>query len=192
MTLLILGLGNPGSKYQGTRHNAGFHIVELLASQFNVKLKKSFLKPYEIGQFNHLGNKYILVKPLTFMNNSGAVIPSLLSKYKLTNNNLLVVVDNLDIAKGLLKFKLKGSDGGHNGLKSINDYIGTQEYKRLFVGIGRPEKGEPIVEYVLSKISDSRVVEAEKRAAEGILKLSEEPINQVINFLNRRISDKQD
>ncbi len=189
MTLLIIGLGNPGTRYRGTRHNTGFDVVDKMASKFCVKFKKSFFKPYEIAIANSNNDKYILVKPTTYMNNSGIVIPSLLSKYKLTNNNLLIVVDNLDIAEGQLKFKLKGSDGGHNGLKSINEYIGTGEYKRLFIGIGRPEKGASIVDYVLAPINNEDVYNAEDRALEGILKLSSMPVSQVMNFLNRRVSE---
>lgn len=189
MTLIIVGLGNPGSKYQGTRHNTGFDVVDKIASKLNTKFKKSFLKPYLIAKGKYNNHKYILVKPLTYMNNSGVILPGLLSKYKVTNSNLVVVVDNLDISKGLLKFKLKGSDGGHNGLKSINEYLGTTEYKRLFVGIGRPEKGEPIVDYVLAPIEDPKVYEAEDRAVKGLMDLPDSDISQITNFLNRRVCE---
>lgn len=189
MTLLIIGLGNPGSKYQGTRHNTGFDVVDIIASKLGIKFRKKFFSPYEIAKSNLDNNKIILVKPTTYMNLSGLVIPQLLRKYKITNNNIVVVVDNLDIQKGLLKFKTKGSDGGHNGLKSINDYLGTNEYKRLFVGIGRPEKGESIVEYVLAPIEDDNVFAAEKRAADGLLKIPYEDISQIVNYLNRKKID---
>ena len=120
---------------------------------------------------------------------SGEIIPDLLNKYKLTINNLIIVADNLDIDIGLLKFKLKGSDGGHNGLKSINACLGTSDYKRLFIGIGRPQKGESITDYVLSKISENDILDAEIRAVEGLLKLPTENINQIMNYLNRRKID---
>lgn len=191
MTLLIVGLGNPGIKYQGTRHNTGFNVVDKMALKLGVKLKKSFFNPYQIAKSKFGNHKYILVKPLTYMNNSGAIIPGLLSKYNLTNSNLVIVVDNLDISKGQLKFKVKGSDGGHNGLKSINEYLGTVEYKRVFVGIGRPEKGEPIVDYVLSPIEDSSVFDAEDRAVKGLFNLPDNEISQIMNFLNRRVSESR-
>ncbi|QEN06221.1 aminoacyl-tRNA hydrolase [Thiospirochaeta perfilievii] len=190
MTLLVIGLGNPGSKYHGTRHNTGFDVVDKLASKFGVKFSKPFFKKYFITHITYNSNKFILVKPTTYMNRSGEVLPSLLSKYKLTNSSVVIVVDNLDIEKGLLKFKLKGSDGGHNGLKSINDYLGSNEYKRLFVGIGRPPKGESITEYVLSPIEDNEVLEAEDRAVEGLLRLTSDSISQVMNYINRRKIDK--
>lgn len=189
MTLLIIGLGNPGNKYQGTRHNTGFDVLDIVASKLNIKFKKAFLKPYQIAQYKSNSCKFILIKPLTYMNRSGEILPGLLRKFKLTNSNIVVVVDNLDINKGLLKFKLKGSDGGHNGLKSINDYLGTTEYKRLFIGIGRPESGEKIVDYVLAPIEDSAVLNAENRAAEGLLRIPYDDISQIINYLNRKKID---
>ncbi|MGL1891934.1 MAG: aminoacyl-tRNA hydrolase [Spirochaetaceae bacterium] len=189
MTFLIIGLGNPGFKYSGTRHNAGFDVVNKMASKFSVNFKKPLFKNYYIAKIRHENNLFILIKPNTFMNRSGEVIPGLLYKYKLTHNNLIVVVDNLDINKGYLKFKLKGSDGGHNGLKSIYDYIGTNEYKRLFVGIGRPTDGESIIEYVLSKMEDSAIFDAIDRSVQGLLKLPTDRIDQIMNYLNRRKLD---
>lgn len=189
MPLLIIGLGNPGSKYNKTRHNTGFDVVDKIASKFGVKFYRPLFKSYRIAKIKNKEFPSILIKPETFMNRSGEILPGLLSKYKLTNNNIVIVADNLDIAKGLLKFKTKGSDGGHNGLKSINDYLGTTEYKRLFIGIGRPPQGESIPKYVLSKITDQAVFDAEDRAVEGLLKLQSEEISQVINFVNRRKND---
>lgn len=189
MTYLIVGLGNPGKKYAGTRHNTGFDVVDKIASKFGVKFFKPFFKQYNKAVVKLNNDRLILIKPTTYMNLSGAVIPGLLAKHKLTVENLIVVVDNLDIEKGLLKFKLKGSDGGHNGLKSINEYIGVNTYKRLFIGIGRPEKGTSVPEYVLSKITDENVFKAEDRAVEGILMMLNSDISQVMNFLNRRILD---
>lgn len=186
MTLLIIGLGNPGAKYYGTRHNTGFDVVDLIASKYGVKFKKPLLKSYHIAIVKDDENTFILIKPTTYMNRSGEILPGLLLKYRLTNNNIITVVDNLDIKKGLLKFKQKGSDGGHNGLKSINNCLGTTEYKRLFIGIGRPENGESVRDYVLSPISDDKILEAEKRAVEGLLKFPYNDINQITNFLNRR------
>lgn len=189
MTLLLVGLGNPGKKYAGTRHNTGFDVVDKLASRFSVKFKKAFFRPFQYTHFKYKSHKYVLVKPLTYMNRSGEILPGLLKRYKITNSNIIIIVDNLDISKGLNKFKLKGSDGGHNGLKSINEYIGTTEYKRLFIGIGRPEPGESVAEYVLAPITEESIFKAEERAVEGLLKLPETDINQVMNFLNRRKID---
>jgi peptidyl-tRNA hydrolase, PTH1 family len=189
VTLLLIGLGNPGTKFDGTRHNTGFNVVDKIALKFGVQFKKAILKPYQIAIIKNKNNKYILIKPLTYMNRSGVVIPGLLTKFKLTNNNIVIIVDNLDINKGNLKFKLKGSDGGHNGLKSVNEFIGTTEYKRLFIGIGRPEKGVSITDYVLSKIESNEVLEAENRAVDGILDLEGDNISQIMNYLNRRKID---
>ena len=189
MTLLLIGLGNPGSKYHGTRHNTGFDVVNKIASKFGVKFRKALFKPYYITKFKNNNNNYILIKPTTYMNRSGEIIPSLLEKYRLTNNNIVVIVDNLDIEKGYLKFKIKGSDGGHNGLKSINECLGTTEYKRLFIGIGRPVKGSSITEYVLAKIEDKRIFEAEDRAVDGLIKLTNDNVSQLMNYLNRRKID---
>lgn len=189
MTLLLIGLGNPGIKYSGTRHNTGFDVIDKIASKLGVKFRKPIFKSYHIAIFKDKDNKIILVKPTTYMNRSGEIIPSLLEKFKLTNSNLVIIVDNLDINKGFLKFKLRGSDGGHNGLKSINECLGTTEYKRLFIGIGRPVKGESVSDYVLSTIIDDTIFEAEDRAVEGLLRLPYENINQIMNYLNRRNID---
>lgn len=191
MTLLIVGLGNPGSKYSGTRHNTGFDVVDIIASKFGVKFHKPVFKSYYVAIVKYNSNKFILIKPNTFMNRSGEVLPGLLSKYKLTNKNIVIVVDNLDINSGFLKFKLKGSDGGHNGLKSINEFIGTNDYKRLFIGIGRPMRGESITDYVLAKIDDDKVFLAEHKAADSLLKIPDEDINQIMNYVNRRKIDKE-
>lgn len=191
MAVLLLGLGNPGLKYRDTRHNTGFHVVEKIAEKLGVRFKKKWFQPYLYAKARYEGEEFILVKPLTYMNRSGEILHYLMDKYNLVSDDLVVVVDNMDIQPGNLKLKMKGSDGGHNGLKSVNDYLMSTEYKRLFIGIGRPEKGCSVVDHVLGKINETEVYEAEDRAAEGLLMLPFNNSSQVMNYLNRRHSGSQ-
>jgi len=135
---LIAGLGNPGYRYKGTRHNAGFLIIEALAKTYKISLKKErgILSLSGKGRVN--GCDVILAMPLTYMNLSGQAVVPLLKKYKINQQDLLVVCDDLDLELGRQKLKASGSSGGHRGLKSIADVLESQEFSRLRIGIGRP------------------------------------------------------
>lgn len=146
---IIIGLGNPGTKYHHTRHNIGFLVLDALAEKHHTSWQK---KPdREIAEIEINGEKIILVKPQTFMNSSGKVIPSLL-KQGITTNNLLVVHDELEKPFGKIEFKTGGSHRGHNGLRSIMEHCGA-DFHRLRCGIGRPENKEDVPDYVLSNFS---------------------------------------
>src|SRR5690606_40901205 len=134
----IVGLGNPGRNYQRTRHNCGFLVLDALANKYNASWQTKGNK--EVTEIQISGEKIILVKPQTFMNNSGQVIPALL-KQGLTTENLLVVHDELEKACGVVEFKFGGSHRGHNGLRSIMAVCGAG-FMRLRCGIGRPERKE--------------------------------------------------
>lgn len=152
---IIIGLGNPGSKYQYTRHNIGFLVVDALAKKHHASWQKK--QNYEVAEIEMNGEKIILVKPQTFMNDSGKVIPALL-KQGLTTNNLLVVHDELEKPFGKVEFKTGGSHRGHNGLRSIIAACGA-EFHRLRCGIGRPESKEDVPDYVLSNFSKNENIE---------------------------------
>lgn len=152
---IIIGLGNPGAKYHYNRHNIGFLVLDALAEKHHASWQK---KPdRETAEIEVNGEKIILVKPQTFMNDSGKVVPSLL-KQGLTANNLLVVHDELEKAFGKVEFKTGGSHRGHNGLRSIIAVCGT-EFHRLRCGIGRPENREDVPDYVLSNFSKNENIE---------------------------------
>ncbi|MDN5249515.1 aminoacyl-tRNA hydrolase [Bartonella sp. TP] len=149
--IIIVGLGNPGDRYRYTRHNIGFLTIETLASLHNaIGFSKKF-NSY-ISEVNINSTKAILVKPATYMNLSGIAIAEIIRFYKLSLDSLLVIHDDLDLMPFQLRYKKGGGNGGHNGLKSIDSHFG-QNYKRLKIGIGRPEHKEEVANYVLSNFS---------------------------------------
>jgi len=147
---LIVGLGNPGFIYRHCRHNIGFLVVKRLAKLHKISLKKDRQTFSIIGKGKIDGQGLILAMPVTFMNLSGVAVVSLLKKYRIDLDNLLIICDDIDLEFGRLKIKPSGSSGGHRGLKSIIDKIGSQEFSRLRMGIGRPLKSIKAAEYVLS------------------------------------------
>lgn len=136
-TRIIVGLGNPGRQYAGTRHNAGWMVLDELAKRSSAPSHRNRLQA-EISEVKYKGFRLVIAKPQTYMNESGKSVSQLLNWYKISPDHMLVVVDDLDIPFGRLRMRPGGSPGGHNGLKSINREIGTTEYPRLRVGIGRP------------------------------------------------------
>ena len=151
MVKLIVGLGNIGSKYHETRHNVGFMAVDYMAKELDISFTedKTF-KAFIASTFLN-GEKVYLVKPTTYMNNSGITVRALLAFYNIDISDLLVIYDDLDMAVGKLRFRQKGSAGGHNGIKSIIAHIGSQEFDRLKVGIGRPKENMTVVNHVLTR-----------------------------------------
>lgn len=163
---IIFGLGNPGDKYAGTRHNVGFEIVEKIKETWNFpdfKFNKKFNA--EISKGDVEGKEILLVKPQTFMNLSGQAVASALDFYKLTPDDIIVIHDDLDIAVGKYRIAVDSSSAGHNGVQNIIETLATQKFKRLRVGIGEETKEGAIVcrtgvhDYVLGKFSEE---EAEK------------------------------
>lgn len=147
---LIVGLGNPGKEYEKTRHNIGFEVIDALSSKWNIPLNQAKHKGlYGVGYVN--GNKVILLKPLTYMNLSGESIIAVMNYFKVDIDDVVVLYDDLDLAVGKLRLRQKGSAGGHNGIKSTIAHLGTQEFNRIRIGIGRPITAMPITNYVLGR-----------------------------------------
>lgn len=148
---LVVGLGNPGIEYNNTRHNIGFMCIDSIANYFNVKLdSKKFNGEYV--QFNINGEKVILLKPLKYMNLSGEVIRDFVNFYKIDIKDILVICDDLDTDVGNYRLRYKGSSGGHNGLKNIEQNLSNNEYKRIKIGISNNKKFDT-KDYVLGKFS---------------------------------------
>ncbi len=143
---IIAGLGNPGSKYSGTRHNIGFRVIDRLSEEYNIRLEERDI--YVIGRGAIGGVDVILLKPLTFMNKSGLAVKKILKKRNVSPDRLIVVQDDLDIDTGAVKIRRNGSSGGHRGIESIIQELGTRDFVRVKVGIGR-DKDVPVEEYVL-------------------------------------------
>lgn len=153
---LIVGLGNPGKEYEQTRHNVGFMSIDSIANHYNVKLNKNKFDGL-YTEFNHKGEKIILLKPCKYMNLSGEVIKSYISFYKIDPNDILIICDDLDTPIGTYRLRYKGSSGGHNGLKNIELNIGTQNYKRIKIGISN-NKNIDTKNYVLGKFNNEEFI----------------------------------
>lgn len=159
MVKMIVGLGNPGSKYTETRHNVGFMAVDNIVKSLDVKFTENKNFKAEVGSCFINGEKIYFVKPTTFMNNSGIAVKALLTYFNIDREDLLVIYDDLDMEVGKIRFRQKGSAGGHNGIKSIIAHLGTQEFDRIKIGVGRPLQGMTVVNHVLGKFStDEKII----------------------------------
>ena len=182
---VVIGLGNPGSKYAGTRHNAGFEVVDYLA-------KAPGVGPYR-QQFQSLvaeategGDKVLLVKPETFMNLSGRAARAIVDFYKVPLENVLVVCDDFNLPLGKLRVRANGSHGGQNGLRNIQEQLGTDAYARLRIGVGQPDPGEA-VDFVLSRFKPGEraaVEDAVAKAANGVLVWLRKGLDACMNETN--------
>lgn len=153
MVKMIVGLGNPGSKYEKTKHNIGFMAIDNIVKKLDVTFTDDKNFKAQIGStfINH--EKVYFVKPTTFMNNSGIAVKALLTYYNIDITDLIVIYDDLDMEVSKLRLRSKGSAGGHNGIKSIIAHIGTQEFNRIKVGIGRPLKGMTVINHVMGQFN---------------------------------------
>jgi PTH1 family peptidyl-tRNA hydrolase len=163
MKYLIVGLGNPGSKYAETRHNIGFKVLEALAKESGASFSSG--KHADVAEVKYKGRSLILIKPTTFMNLSGKAVNYWMQGEKIPRENILVITDDLALPFGKLRMKGKGSDGGHNGLKDIQAVLNSQEYARLRFGVGNDfHKGQQ-VDYVLGDWSDEEKKTMDERIA---------------------------
>lgn len=175
---LIVGLGNPERDYSNTRHNMGFDVINELTRVTGIKvLKSKFDALYGMGEIN--GNKVILVKPQTYMNLSGESIIKFKKFYKISNKDIIVIYDDLDLKTGDIRLKPKGSSGTHNGMRSVVESLKTEEFKRIRIGIGSPENKEDIINYVIGAIP--------KREKEILKKSIEKAAQSVIEILDNGI-----
>jgi len=191
--LLVVGLGNPGSEYAFTRHNAGFMVVDELARRLGVAVDREKWQAYS-GQSSLWGDKICFLKPDTYMNLSGKAVARYVDFYKALPQQILVVHDDLDMASGRVKMVAGGGAGGHNGIRSVVECLGTRDFLRLKLGIGRPGQGGvyagiPVEKYVLSPFSS-----AEQHALEqsvglietGLEYLVRDGLAKAMNLLNTR------
>jgi len=147
----IVGLGNPGGKYEDTRHNVGFMAVDRMAERWGIRWTALARCRTLVGEGKTVsGEPIVLLKPQTFMNLSGEAVKAYMSYYKLSLEDFIVIYDDMDTEVGQLRLRYKGSAGGHNGIKSIIQHVGTQEFNRLRIGISRPPEGMDVVRYVLA------------------------------------------
>lgn len=183
---LIVGLGNPGREYELTRHNIGFMAIDELAKRWNISLnEQKFKGVFGAGFVN--GEKVILLKPLTYMNLSGESIRPLMDYYKIDVEDFVVMYDDLDIPVGKLRLRMKGSAGGHNGVKSTISHLGTQEFQRIRMGIDRPKNGMKVIDYVLGRFTSEEITDVNhsiEKAADACEEWLNKPFLQIMNTFN--------
>jgi len=191
----VIGLGNPGKEYTNTRHNIGFDAVELLAQRNNIPINKiKFKSVYGEGR---IGNeKVFLVKPQTYMNNSGISVLDLYNYYKIPIENIIVIVDDIDIQFGTIRIKGKGSAGTHNGLKSIIYHLQRDDFPRVKVGIGKPvNQNHDLADFVLGRFNsgDRQVIEVTlERTCEAVETIIKDDVNTAMNIFNSKSKQAQE
>lgn len=185
----IVGLGNPGEKYEHTRHNVGFDVVSVLAAKLNTPIKKLKFQGV-IGETQLAGEKLVLIKPQTFMNLSGLTVSDALNWYKMKPEEMLLIVDDIDLPFGQVRVRPKGGPGTHNGLRHIVQMTGTENFPRVRVGMGAPPPGWDLADWVLSKFQTEEerkiAFDAYILAADAALCWAEHGIETAMNRYNKR------
>ena len=197
---IIMGLGNPGSRYALTRHNAGYQVIDLMLNKPSLRLRRRFFASYYYSELpresspeqnseNMLERSLVLVRYNGYMNNSGEAVPGLLRRYRVDPEDFVVIVDNMDLEPGSCKLKKGGGDAGHNGLKSLIRQMGSSDFYRLYIGVGRPSPGISVVDHVLGAPDEEdrrKIHKACVMAADALRELMEKPVSRVMEDLNRR------
>ena len=184
---LIVGLGNPEEDYSKTRHNMGFNVINKIADEYGIDVnKKKFdglISDKEIIE----NNKVILLKPQTYMNLSGKSIIQVINFYKIDLKDIIVIYDDVDVEKGKIKIRKQGSAGSHNGMKSVIEELGSEEFIRIRVGIGKPEFKGDMVNYVIGAISDEDSLALEEgvnKAKEAVVEILKNGVDLAMNKYN--------
>jgi PTH1 family peptidyl-tRNA hydrolase len=184
---LVAGLGNPGAKYRGTRHNVGFEVVDLLVGRHRLAFEAA---PAEavMARWRRDDDVTLLVKPLTFMNVSGDAVAALSRYYKIETSDLLIVCDDVNLPLGRLRVRGSGTEGGHNGLRSVADFLGTIDYSRLRVGVGRGDSRRELADHVLARFDPEElpgIEAAVARAADAVETWLANGLAKTMNVFNR-------
>lgn len=185
---LVVGLGNPESDYSKTRHNMGFNVINKLAEELNIEVNKSKFEGL-CGDGILNGEKVILLKPQTFMNNSGESVRQIVNFYKIPLENIIIVYDDIDIEPGNIRIRKIGSAGTHNGMKSVIAELGTEKFCRVRVGIGQPEENMDMISYVIGFVpEDEREVLSEGviKAKEAVLEILKNGVQSAMNKFNKK------
>ena len=183
---IVVGLGNPGKQYAGTRHNLGFWCVDRLAAEWGIDVSRR-RRLFVWGEGTAGGVSVALAKPRTYVNESGQAVTAVLARLRAKPSELIVVYDDLDLPVGRIRLRAAGGAGGHNGMRSIIADIGTQEFARLRVGIGRPATGSDEIEHVLGRPSDDErrtMADAVDTAAQAVAAIVEDGVEAAMNRFN--------
>lgn len=185
---IIIGLGNPGREYQATRHNIGFDVITRLSDDYGIPL--DFKKHKAVcGKGMIEGEKVILAQPQTYMNLSGESVRELMDFYKTSNNEIIIIYDDISLDVGQLRLRGKGSAGGHNGIKSIIQHLGTDEFPRIKFGVGDKPKGWDLADYVLGRFPEDDqpfVRDAIKKSSEAVKTILKDGMETAMNVYNRK------
>jgi PTH1 family peptidyl-tRNA hydrolase len=187
--MVLVGLGNPGPEYARTRHNVGFMVMDEVASRLRLSFRKPLFRPYRIAETSREHTEITLVLPLTYMNRSGVAVRTVLRVTGETADSVVVVCDTLDLPSGALRLKRGGSHAGHRGLRSIIDETGCRDFLRLYIGIGRPDSREEVIDYVLGEFGpeDSEIMRrAVSDGADALLALTAGSVQDVMNNVNTK------
>lgn len=187
--LFIIGLGNPGTKFKGTRHNIGFEVIERLAQEYHINVDRKKHQAF-VGQGTIKGEKVILIKPQTYMNLSGQAIADVLKFYKETPDKVIVIYDDTSLDIGRLRIRQRGSAGGHNGIKNIIAHFKSQEFDRIKVGVGEKPPGYDLADYVLSRFGTTEIKTMKKSvelAAKACVMMIDEGSDKAMNIYNNQI-----
>ena len=191
---IIAGLGNPTMQYEGTRHNAGFDVIDALADKYNISVDGRKNRAY-IGKGIIEGQKVLLVKPQTYMNLSGESIGGLVDYFKIDEEqDLIVIYDDISLSPGQMRIRKKGSAGGHNGIKNIIAHLGTQVFPRIKVGVGEKPKKYDLADYVLSHFTKAEREEMEEgyqKAIQAVEKILAGEMEAAMNEFNRKVKPKE-
>lgn len=191
---IIAGLGNPTLQYEGTRHNAGFDVIDALAEKYNISVDGRKNRAY-VGKGLIEGTKVLLAKPQTYMNLSGESIGGLVDYYKVDpESELLVIYDDISLPPGQIRIRKKGSAGGHNGMKNIIRHLQTEVFLRIKVGVGEKPKQYDLADYVLSRFSKAEMEEMEegyKKAVHATKRLLAGEVEAAMNEYNRKVKPKE-
>ncbi len=185
---IIAGLGNPTKEYDKTRHNVGFGVIDALADQYGIDVSERKHKAL-CGKGVIEGQRVLLIKPQTFMNLSGESLRAAMDYYKVTPQEMIVVYDDISLDPGQLRIRLKGSAGGHNGIKNIIAHLGTQEFPRVKVGVGAKPPRMDLKDYVLSRFSQGErelMDQAFREAADAVVMMMTEGADRAMNHFNTK------
>lgn len=186
---LMVGLGNPSAQYEKTRHNAGFWFIEAAARQYGASFRSEPVFQGDLARFEYAGRPILLLKPATYMNHSGRAVGSVARYYKIEAGDILVVHDELEFEPGMVRLKVGGGHGGHNGIKDILAHMGTADFPRLRIGIGRPTDRSQVSHYVLNppgRMEGEQISVGMSRALGYLADIMDGNIQKVMNNLNAR------
>lgn len=190
---IIVGLGNPGKEYVGTRHNIGFHVIDELAEKYHIDVMNIKFRGM-LGKGMIGGQKVILVKPLTYMNLSGECVRQVIDYYKIDEKEELIVIsDDISLEEGQLRIRKKGSAGGHNGLKNIIEHLGHDTFKRIKMGVGDKPKGYDLADYVLGRFdgeAKKQMISSTAKAVDAIELLVMDETDKAMNQYNTKVVNR--